>query len=1217
MDEPIFRREWTTDWWTLDARAPSAPGARIALLKPAGISADDVLPASRAWRVDGGVFVFAARAPEDAEAAVARVRALLRSPAYAGTRLLWMEDPASGPGGPRLSGVPRGDGAWWMTEGDAFEFGGYTLRIGGSATIEGPSAANGWQVTVTPPGEASNVSFSSPAAQWIARNTPLSIPFAGPRMGCLVADFDFPGGRADVDRLGAGCTFYVPDPDEPEAGDPLPVRFPVLLPEGAWAARGSFDPFRPLDGARTALTLAAPAEGFPSGLTTARGRGVRLVPLAGTGGEPDAGLAFARRPWRAGPSAPMDPDRFALMPQGAFTLAVGDGGGHPIHRVLCGATGTEYAGLAAGAEYHVHFAPGAAFAAGAVEGGAAEGGALRDWGTTAWAYLTPAAPDATVTYYAQPDRAPLFRAAEGDAPLDFLEMPAAALPAGFDPADGARRFPLAPFRGIDPAALPLARALEADVLAPVRRARIAALVAHEAPAPAPVHRVRALADMTDPAERSAAANSGYTQGLTPQGIAIEMDPSGGWRRLSLARTTPELPAAPGDPEDPALLQLTEVSGPLRSALQGPQPFLVIADPAALQASASVRYRLTQASLAALAALPAAERGPDAALETVRAWVRQQGFPVWRTRADYEAALLGQAEALAPFLEPWRRQGELFELAAGGWVFRTAPGAWPAPPGQARGGTILVMKLRPGRLDALVDDTAAWSWPDGGRTNGSLDATRDRLRAAIAAAKEAVAGAAGGASPYAGFVRRATDPAWTGVLFFDVSVPPATLAGPLQGIVAGVDPARFSAHHVGWDLTPASIVQGRVELRSTGLFAVVDYRDPDPPVVREGLDFDFKVLALTVEIRNSAVALFTLRTALLVASLFGATATLNGGPSGNNVILTGVYQRQGNAGTYTFRQEGTATFRLARSALRSVEVTSATLSTVLSAEPGEDASLSRFVFTLGGRLRFADLSPFDAFSFGPFSLGPTEPETDGWLRFEGLRIGMSFSPRTPTQRRFTFDPSRVTLQAPADGARPRSLFARFPMTVAGLVSSPNTAPVGQDPRGATPADLGYVAVGAPVDQTLPGFPWYGLAFDLDLGRLGALGASAGVHVTFLAAWSADRAPVRPEGMPDEDAGPPRVWFGLRFPGSGGAGSTLPLQGVLTLGFRAIRFSVSEKADRRDYLLRLRGFALRLLGLSFPPGNADVVLFAPAEGARGKLGWYAAYAQGGDALTPGGG
>ena len=49
--------------------------------------------------------------------------------------------------------------------------------------------------------------------------------------------------------------------------------------------------------------------------------------------------------------------------------------------------------------------------------------------------------------------------------------------------------------------------------------------------------------------------------------------------------------------------------------------------------------------------------------------------------------------------------------------------------------------------------------------------------------------------------------------------------------------------------------------------------------------------------------------------------------------------------------------------------------------------------------------------------------------------------------------------------------------------------------------------------------------------------------------------------------------------------------------------------------MRDFALRLLGLAFPPGHNDVVLFGnPDQSGSSKVGWYLAYASDEDPKLP---
>jgi len=65
-------------------------------------------------------------------------------------------------------------------------------------------------------------------------------------------------------------------------------------------------------------------------------------------------------------------------------------------------------------------------------------------------------------------------------------------------------------------------------------------------------------------------------------------------------------------------------------------------------------------------------------------------------------------------------------------------------------------------------------------------------------------------------------------------------------------------------------------------------------------------------------------------------------------------------------------------------------------------------------------------------------------------------------------------------------------------------------------------------------------------------------------------------------------------------------VLKLGFRSFQFETySDDKKQLAYLLRMRRFALSVLAWSFPPGNADLMLFGAPGNPKSSLGWYAAY------------
>lgn len=1206
MSEPVFDRVGTTELFALSSSGEAAaPGFGVYFLAAAGSSPGTPLSVRGAWDAAGGVYLLVARAPADAAALAERVRALLGEPGFTSTRVLWVRDPDGGSAdwtGGRFRAEPEGGGRWTLLRTETFDFGGYPLRVGAGGSLAGPEEGNAWGFSVAlPGGEPANVTFSSPEATWATVSPAVTVPFAGAQLGCLRCDFELAastGRPDDFDRLGAGCAYDFPDPDDPDGGGVRSVRFPVLA-QGSDPLRvhGVFDPLNPLLGDRTSLSLVDPAgvltppPPLESGFVTALGHALTLAPLAGSGAEPGARLVFSRR---AAWATPWGPERYSLAPEGAFAvevdaaLAAAAGGDPnvPAQRVVCGLSGVEYAGLMSAGTHRMHFVAGRhAYAPGAADSAAL----LTDWATTSWVYLTPPAADTRVYYYAQPDRSLLYRLPDAaPALLDFLEVPAAVLPPAMEAGAG---FPMAPFRLVDPADLRAARAVEVAAISPARRFAVEGLAGSRP---------------GDPVRGGVGA--GEVRGVTPQGLVVALDDNLlQWRSLSLANTPPTQPdprRVLPQPDGAGRLELADVSGPFQAVMQSNQLFLVAADPVELQRHCSVRYRLAESAFDELAALPAGERGPDALLAAVRAAVRAAQYPIHRDETAYTAALLQAAPGLEPYLEPWKKWGAFFELNIAGWTFKLAPAFWPS----AGGGTLLLLKYGRSRLDDLVRDTSAWPWHEVAATKGDVAATRERLLRVFDDAREAAAAAAerGATSPYDHFVSVVTDPDWNGALFLDCTVPLSEIPEGLQGIAAGVDPALFRAHHVGFDLTPVGVGAAGARLGETALWGLIDYQDPADLVFREGTEYAFKVLQLTVEFRNSAVTGFSSRIELMVNRLFGARATLRGGEHGNNLVLLGVYQRHDGGGTYSFRETGPSTFDLANSALVGVEVSSAQFLTVVPTDAAADRDRVQTRFVLGGSLLFQEMVPFDLFGFGPEADGAPS----GALRFGNLWIGMSFSLADPDRRDFTFEAGRVSLDAAASTARPQSLFAKFPLTLAGLVEAPDTSAPDGEPEGATPQELGYVSVSAPLEQSVLGWPWYGLTLDLNLGSLGALAGSAGLKVTLLAAWSAEPSPVLPGEAP-----PPvvvqKVFVGLAFPGSGGIRTSLPIEGIISLGFRSIQFYAGDSPEGRTYMMRLRQFAVRLLALSFPPGNNDVYLFGnPDSTSTTELGWYAAYSSGDD-------
>lgn len=990
-----------------------------------------------------------------------------------------------------------------------------------------------------------------------------ALPFAGPAAGCVLAGLSLPQGEGDdYARLDVGMRMAVGPAraDHAAAGLLRSLAYPVFtgVPAAGVSLAGTFDPARPLDAARTRLAYATRPP-HASAYRGTLGDPVTLTPAAGSAPLP-AGLAFHRRP----PSlqdAPGD-DPYYLAPIGPFTLDVGGG----ARRLACGLSGYESFSLSSAAGAVLTFTPGQpAYADGLVTPDPAEGGvagaeesgpvALDARATCPYGALTPA-PGATVTYAAQPRGGALHAPRPSGDPSLLPYLPFLDVPAGSPGAVPGTPFPLLPYAAV-PAGDdgPLYERLEAQVAAPARRAALASLPA------------------------APAGGGPSVRGVTPRGLLADFGAGlGTWDSLQLAAYGTE---APGDPPP---LELLSLGPPLRAALLSHQLCLVVADPGLLLRSCDLNYWVTPAALADLATLPPDERPSDAVLAALaRARTPQAG------RAAFVEMLDG---ALPAGWTAWEgvilRYCAYFELVVAGWRFRLSPTVWdvgrdPAHP------VMMILKFAGGPLRTLLSDPGSWTWPEAARTDGSLDATAAVLRAMIADADAQVAaGTSGAPSPLRPFVDRVLDdPAWNGVLVLNPRVPVDALPVELLGLAAGIDAARFRAHHVGVSVSPVAVdpVTRAPSLGATPVFGLVDYADPED-IEHTYDDFDFKVLLLRVLLQRSAVATFASRAELFVNRLLGDAVTLLPSAHYNNLVLEGTYQRAQGGGQYVFLGSSVGRFQGAGPVVESVEVQRAQFNTVA----GGATVSSRF--TLWGRLRFRELEALDLFSFGPQQPVPEAPVVDGWLSFGGLGVEMAFDAADPTATRtFAVDVESVAFDGASSVARATSVYRRFPLQLAGLA---------RGEPGTLPRDRGYLAVRTPLFQPALNDGWYALVFTVDLGTLGALAASAGLTVTLAAAWG-------------PSPGAAAVNVGLQLPGVQSLGQLLPVEGVLGLGFQGIELDASgASAERLSYVLRLRRFYLRLLGWQLPPGQADVYLFGdpdatrlPDGGRRGALGWYAAY------------
>lgn len=1203
------------------------------------------------WALSAGTYVFLGSAANGLDAfATALAEYLASLPPSAVPRWLWIanpRDPVPAWSTTAAYAVPGTEaGSWVMARRVDFVFDSYTLVVrGGGAVAAANADGAGWGFTVADPGVPA-ASLLTPAAAMDARTGTTLLSMDPATAGCWRCALDVPAPGTGPDafaRLDCGIRYFMPAPD----GTVLSVPLAVLRqpPDTALSFYGTLDPLRPLTGSRSNLGLlpwgsSAGGTTLYTGFSTARGYPVNLTPQpGGVAGVPPARLVFAFAPWDAGPAgaaSPAVPGAWYLSPEGLFSVDVvepepGPGGAAvgsleerapgagmaaigSMNRLLCGMSGLEYLGLPSSGTSGLVFVAGRpAYAP--MEATATGADALSSLGTTSWVF-PQGPPDLSIRYYAQPEDAPLFGgpvaagkeglgAEDTIGFLDFLEVAAATLP----DADERRAFPMAPYRGLHPSLLNAARILEQRALAPCRRAVLAALTGTGGwgPAAAAGFAPRSAGDAAVPEARaelawSAVADGEAAQvGVTPQGLAVGVNAEDAtWSWVGIGQ------AGPGPVSRPDL-RFTVCNGTFRQAMLTNNLFMVLGNADEFGRYGSVAYQLTAAEVRIIAGSPAGAKWPRELFDDVNRYFGGAGWPSYATRALFDQALT------SAYPEMKDEQKLVFRRAAGqltpvvqDWAFRLGPDSWSNPDRQGQTNAYLLFKFVLGRsLADLAADLSTWAWPAAASPDGDPATAQRNILGIIAAAVPS--GGVPPSPPYRNFARVVTDPDWTGVIALSASVPLDSLPGPLQVLAAGIDPNAFYAHHVGMSVTPYQVSGGQLLFDRSSLFGLIDYQNPEDQYFSSDIAFAFRVMQLTVGIQNSAVSSFASRAQLLVNRLFGAPTRLLPSNHGNNVMLEGAYQQQRQANgsltdAYVFAAPTANTFQSGQPVLNSVELLSVQLVTATPANPGQGGETVRATFRMSGNLRFYEPAKFD-----PFCWGPRDDGTDGWLRFGNLALGMTFSLADPGTPTFTLDDGDLSFDFANSVARPNSLAGRFPVRLGRLVATPDpvvSPPPSPAPPPTTPESLGFVSVSVPLDQSVMEQPWYGLVYTVDLGTLGALAGSAGISLQVMAGWSPEP---RQEG--------PAVYVGVRLPGTRDTfGVSLPLQGILRLGFRSIEFLVSEPegGGPRSYTLRLRDFALRLLGLSFPPGHNDVYLFGnPDQGSASKLGWYAAYAAGADA------
>lgn len=1218
---PVFEQQADTRLFALSTSAAAGvAGFWAGYCAAPGSALSGTLSTTQVWQDTGGTYLFLGATPGDWSVFLAGFDALRPNLAPPGQlRLLWIDNPDAPMVQWRLTGlqaVAQGSGsaiAWSTVRATGFRLGHYGLEVAGLGTLAQIADNAGGGIAF-----AGGGAFIGPngGADFTAGS--LAIPFDGAAVASMTATFTMPAvavGQVEGsiwDSFSIGLRYAAPPLAAGTNATPQQIAFqsatqllfqPVFDGQPvAINAALAFDPLNPLAGARSHVSLApaieAGAPALASFLRTTLGYPATLTPLAAAGSQPDARFVFGASPVQG--SSLDEGVIFHLSPDGAFKIEVTPPVGQAAgpYQLLTGLSGLEYIEISAGSHQIVFAGNCPAFAIPADDGAPDAptiADALNDTATTSHAAILPLGGASDAVYFAQPRQAPIFSGKTQVAAdfLDFNPMPAATLSASGAPPV----FPFGIYAGLRSAELGLAHALEAASLAPYRhfqidmhygeraRARQARASGAAVASFGPVRRERAD---TDPL------------GVTPQGLIVELTPD------YLDYDGVYVGHMPGT--DYPRLDFTVVTGGFKSALQSNQLFFVAANVDVLMQSTSVRYALAQTP--ENSALLLAKGVPQAIVTAVYAALNGQSQP-FDTEAAFVACI--GAAATATYLPVYLAMAGLLQVQMDGWTFQLSPRAWRPWRSQIGDGgpggvfetmpnspTVMIAKFCNRSLADLVADSSSWLWPEVAVApvqSGTIGQTQRLILDIFADAAAAEAG-----SPYQRFLNKVVNnPAWNGFLFLNAPVDIADMPPDLLFLTAGIDTDRFYAHHLGLSQTPFVVTGTTPTLQNTAAFGLIDYNDPVDLYSETNVPFDFKTLQLRATFSNSALTDFSAKAELLVNRLFSDALTKAQTEHGNNLVLDGGYQRVGSVAVYSFVLEGQNSYATRASVLSRIDVATVALQT---RSAGNEAGQIVTEFTLSGTLQFAAPQAFDLYSFGPEPADENDPpDTSVGLRYSGLSVSMQFALGGGTAaKQFTVDEGNLSFDLANSAARSQSLVHHFPLALTGLLAVLPTEDqngTSVERTGASPEDMGFTSVSAPLDQVPLAAPWYGLRFALDLGTLGALLGSVGIGVEVLAAW---RPGTEPRNMPPQ-------YIGLKIDTGPAEGVQWPLQGVLRLGFRNFQFlTYIDDNDALVYLLRLHQFTLSALGLlNFPPGNNDIVLFGnPDQSGSSKLGWYAAYA-----------
>lgn len=416
------------------------------------------------------------------------------------------------------------------------------------------------------------------------------------------------------------------------------------------------------------------------------------------------------------------------------------------------------------------------------------------------------------------------------------------------------------------------------------------------------------------------------------------------------------------------------------------------------------------------------------------------------------------------------------------------------------------------------------------------------------------------SGYEAFAAAVDDPGFEGILAMNVAVALDSLPLEVEFLMNGVDREQFCASYLvlGAGQIQAD-AEGQPVLMAATADGLIDYAAEDHlSYSKEPPDYDYLTTEIRIRIQENRLISFYSTSELLVRRLFEAQAQAVENPDGNCLILQGQMVEKDQERIYQYALKQQVNYTLRGSGIQSVQINR--LDLVAGAEGSGQ-------FQLSGVAVCREMEGADLLGFGGGTPQQGLPFSQLVLRMEPGGQGKA--------ARFSMEYGQLLFHQENAAVRAGSFPDQFAVRLESFVL---------EQGGQTPGQKGYIAINAPVRQDVPGDTYQGFVWTLDVGSLGGLSDQSLVQLRLMTAF-----------WPDE-AGQPAYYLGMQLPGAGG-GDQWKLQGLFRLGFDAL----SLEQTRNGFQLRLHNFQVQMLGVSFPEGSSDIVLFSDGK----QIGWYAAY------------